>query len=94
MKRIASHATSVETLKNGAKLYHLPNGREVEQVAGKTPYVVKAGTVAPATKPAPAPTVPATTAPAASAPTAPAATSTGGQSDTSSSQTQTPSSTG
>jgi hypothetical protein len=43
MKRIAAHATSVETLKNGAKLYHLAGGREIEQVAGKSPYVVEAG---------------------------------------------------
>ena len=56
MKRIASHATKVETLKNGAKLYFLPNGREVEQAEGKTPYVVAKGTV-----PAPKATTPAAT---------------------------------
>jgi hypothetical protein len=44
MKRIAAHATSVETLANGAKLYHLPGGREIEQVPGKSPYVTKHGT--------------------------------------------------
>jgi hypothetical protein len=43
MKQIASHATSVETLPNGAKLYHLSGGRIVEQVEGHSPYVVKAG---------------------------------------------------
>src|SRR5262249_50835415 len=43
MKRIASHATSVEPLPNGAKLYHLAGGRVVEQVEGHSPYVVKAG---------------------------------------------------
>jgi hypothetical protein len=43
MKRIAAHATSVETLKNGAKLYHLPGGRVIEQVEGKAPDVVKKG---------------------------------------------------
>jgi hypothetical protein len=60
MKRIAARAESVETLKNGAKLYHLPNGREVEQVPGKSPYVTKKGTPpAPSTTAAP----PATTTP-------------------------------
>jgi hypothetical protein len=44
MKRIAAHSTSSEKLKNGAELYHLANGEEIEQVAGKTPYVVKAAT--------------------------------------------------
>jgi hypothetical protein len=43
MKRIAAHATSVETLENGAKLYHLAGGRVIEQVDGHSPYVVKAG---------------------------------------------------
>lgn len=57
MKRIASHATKVETLKNGAKLYFLANGREVEQAPGKTPYVVAKGTV-----PAPKATAPSTSA--------------------------------
>jgi hypothetical protein len=78
MARIAAHATSVETLRNGAKLYHLAGGREVEQAPGKTPYVVAKGTpvvhaAAPATSPgtstagATGPTVtaaPATPAPA------------------------------
>jgi hypothetical protein len=44
MKRISAHAKSSEKLKNGAELYHLANGEEIEQVAGKTPYVVKAAT--------------------------------------------------
>lgn len=44
MKRIAGHATSSEKLKNGATLYHLADGAEIEQVEGKTPYVVKAAT--------------------------------------------------
>jgi hypothetical protein len=43
MARIAKRAEKVETLDNGAKLFHLPGGRIVEQVPGKTPYVVKAG---------------------------------------------------
>jgi hypothetical protein len=62
MKRIASHATKVETLKNGAKLYFLANGREVEQAPGKTPYVVAKGTVPTpkATTPAATPTTSAT----------------------------------
>jgi hypothetical protein len=42
MKRISAHATSSEKLKNGAELYHLANGEEIEQVPGKSPYVVKA----------------------------------------------------
>ena len=42
MKRIGAHATSSEKLKNGATLSHLANGEEIEQVEGKTPYVVKA----------------------------------------------------
>jgi hypothetical protein len=73
MQRIAARAESVETLKNGAKLYHLPNGREVEQVPGKSPYVTKKGTPPPAstsstTTPPPATTAatPSTTAPAPS----------------------------
>jgi hypothetical protein len=44
MKRIAAHATSSEHLKNGATLYHLADGAEIEQVEGKTPYVVKKAT--------------------------------------------------
>lgn len=81
MKRIASHASKVETLKNGARLYFLANGREVEQVPGKTPYVVRAGTPpakpAPASTPAAATTAPATTtsaAPTQSGPAKPATT--------------------
>lgn len=58
MKRIAAHASSSEQLRNGAELYHLTDGEEIEQVAGKTPYVVKAAT--PETAPAAATT--ATTA--------------------------------
>ena len=42
--RIAAHATKVETLKNGATLYTLAGGREVEQAPGHTPYVVRHGT--------------------------------------------------
>jgi len=52
MARIASHATKIETLKNGATLYTLANGREIEQAPGMRPYVVKPGT-APAAKTAP-----------------------------------------
>jgi hypothetical protein len=44
MKRIAAHAESSEKLKNGATLYHLADGAEIEQVEGKTPYVVKTAT--------------------------------------------------
>jgi hypothetical protein len=66
MQRIASHASKVETLKNGAKLYFLANGREVEQAPGKTPYVVKAGTK-PATAAAP-PAQPSSTTPSATTP--------------------------
>jgi Tol biopolymer transport system component len=43
IERIAARALSIRKLKNGATLYILPGGREVEQAAGKTPYVVKAG---------------------------------------------------
>lgn len=43
MKRIADRAEKVETLKSGAKLYHLPGGRVIEQAPGHTPYVVDAG---------------------------------------------------
>lgn len=43
MKRIASHASEIKTLNNGAKLYYLAGGREVEQAPGRTPYVVKPG---------------------------------------------------
>jgi hypothetical protein len=43
MERISSRALRVVTLKNGAKLYTLPGGRQIEQVPGKSPYVVKAG---------------------------------------------------
>jgi hypothetical protein len=78
MKRIAARATSVETLKNGAKLYHLPGGRDVEQVPGKSPYVTKQGT-----PPAPA----APTTPAATTTTTPSTTTT-----TPSSTTTTPAS--
>lgn len=63
MKKIASHATKVETLKNGAKLYFLANGREVEQAPGKSPYVVAKGTV-----PAPKTTTPAATTPPSTTP--------------------------
>ena len=52
MKRIASHASKVETLKNGAKLYHLAGGREVEQAPGHTPYVVAKGNWPQKTSPA------------------------------------------
>jgi hypothetical protein len=69
MAQIRSHATSVETLKNGALLLHLKDGREIEQVAGKSPYVVVAGSGSKA--PAPAAT---TAVPAAAATTTPAAT--------------------
>jgi len=41
MKRIAAHAAKTETLKNGAELYVLADGKEIEQVPGKSPYVVK-----------------------------------------------------
>jgi hypothetical protein len=84
MKRIASHATKVETLKNGAKLYFLANGREVEQAPGKTPYVVAKGTV-----PAPKTTTPSTSttpsssaAPSTSAPPATGSSSGSGSSTT------------
>jgi hypothetical protein len=61
MKRIEARAESVETLENGAKLYHLPGGREVEQVPGKSPYVTKKGTWPQPTDTKP--TTPATTTP-------------------------------
>jgi len=41
MKRIAAHAEKTETLKNGAELYLLADGKEIEQVPGKSPYIVK-----------------------------------------------------
>jgi hypothetical protein len=66
MKRIAARAESVETLKNGAKLYHLPNGRVIEQVPGRSPYVTQKGTPpTAATTPPPATTTttPSTTTP-------------------------------
>lgn len=100
MKRIAARATSVETLKNGAKLYHLPNGRLVEEVPGKTPYVVKAGTgygaakQQPATQPAPS--TPSSGSTGSTAPaTAPASSTTGSTTpSTTSSSSSTPASTG
>jgi hypothetical protein len=67
MKRIAARAESVETLKNGAKLYHLPNGRVVEQLPGHSPYVTKKGTP---------PTPAATTPPPATTTTTPSTTPT------------------
>jgi hypothetical protein len=77
LARITSHATKVETLANGAKLYHLPGDREIEAMPGKSPYVVKKGTWPTSTK-APAATKPTTTAPATptatTAPTVPPAT--------------------
>lgn len=73
LQRIASHATKVETLKNGAKLYHLAGGREVEAAPGKSPYVVKQGDwgekKAATTPAAPATTAPTTAPPAAAPPT-------------------------
>jgi hypothetical protein len=87
MKRIAARAESVETLKNGAKLYHLPNGRVIEQLPGHSPYVTKKGT-----PPAPAVTTPppaATTTTPSTTTTAPPTTTT----TTPSTTTTTPSST-
>lgn len=43
LQRLQKHATKVETLNNGAKLYHLPGGRLVEAAPGKSPYVVAKG---------------------------------------------------
>jgi hypothetical protein len=80
MKRIAARAESVETLKNGAKLYHLPNGRVIEQLPGHSPYVTQKGT-----PPAPAA---ATTPPPATTTTTPSTTTT-----TPATTTTTPSST-
>jgi hypothetical protein len=85
MKRIAARAESVETLKNGAKLYHLPGGREIEQVPGKSPYVTRKGT-----PPAPAAT---TTPPATTTTTPPATTTTTPATTTSKSTTTTPTTT-
>jgi hypothetical protein len=77
MKRIAARAESVETLKNGAKLYHLPNGRVVEQLPGHSPYVTKKGTPAqPSTSAATPPPPPATTTTPSTTTTAPPATTT------------------
>jgi hypothetical protein len=86
MKRIAARATSVETLKNGAKLYHLPNGRLVEEVPGKTPYVVKAGTGYGAAKQPPA-TPPASPVPASGSTTPSSSTSSAASTGDSSSST-------
>jgi hypothetical protein len=89
LDRIASHATKIETLKNGAKLYHLAGGREVEAAPGKSPYVVAKGdwgekkpaaaqpeTTAPATPATAPPTTATTTPPATATTTPPAATTT------------------
>jgi hypothetical protein len=74
MKRIAARAESVETLKNGAKLYHLPNGRVIEQLPGHSPYVTSKGTPpTAATTPPPATT---TTTPSSTTTTTPATTTT------------------
>jgi hypothetical protein len=89
LKRIASHATTIETLDNGAKVYHLAGGRQVEAAPGKSPYVIVKGDWPPAktssgaTKPA-TPATPTTTTkptttttPAAGTPGATAGTTTG-----------------
>jgi hypothetical protein len=77
MARIEAHATAVDTLRNGAKVYHLAGGRLVEQAPGKSPYVIKAGE-----RPTPQPTQTAAT------PSAPATTATTPQTTTP--QTTTP----
>jgi hypothetical protein len=74
MKRIAARAESVETLKNGAKLYHLPNGREIEQLPGHSPYVTKKGT--PPTAAATPPPATTSTTPSTTTTTPPATTTT------------------
>jgi hypothetical protein len=88
LKRIASHATTVETLDNGAKVYHLAGGRQVEAAPGKSPYVIVKGdwppakTAKPAAPATPTPTTATappttTTAPAAGTPGATAGATTG-----------------
>jgi hypothetical protein len=61
--------TSVSTLKSGAQLTTYATGREVEQVAGKSAFVVNSGgktaSKAAASKPAPVKTPPRTVAPKA-----------------------------
>ena len=73
MKRIAARAESVETLKNGAKLYHLPNGRVIEQLPGHSPYVTQKGTPPPTTTKTPPPAT-TTTTPSTTTTTPPPAT--------------------